>query len=193
MVFFGGVGHCWSLLPPLLYQAKQSAKLRQFSIHCVDYTGWMNSGDDFPDGAPVGSDASAPTQVTRRSSSAFGSPGTDSTVKRIDLNDVLIKHPGSTFVMRAAGDAMHGAGIADGDVLLVDRDVTAAHGAVVIAVVNGDLLCRRLEVTGAKPGRTPGQVRLVAADDATSPIDVGQSAELEVWGVVTTVIKSLTF
>jgi hypothetical protein len=40
--------------------------------------------------------------------------------------------------MRAAGNPMHGAGIDDGDVLLVDRAVTAAHGAVVIAVVEGD-------------------------------------------------------
>jgi len=149
--------------------------------------------DDFSDGAPVGRDAAAPAPAARRTSNAFGSPGTDSTVKRIDLNDALIKHPDATFVMRAAGDAMHGAGIADGDVLLVDRAVTAAHGAIVIAVVAGELLCRQLEVIGAKPGRAPGQARLIAADDATSPIDVGPATQLEVWGVVTTVIKSLSF
>jgi DNA polymerase V len=148
--------------------------------------------DDFSDGAPVGRDASAPAPAARRTSSAFGSPGTDSTVKRIDLNDALIKHPDATFVMRAAGGAMHGAGIDDGDVLLVDRAVTAAHGAIVIAVVDGELLCRRLEVVGAKSGRAVGQARLLAADSATSPVDVGQE-QLEVWGVVTTVIKSLTF
>jgi len=149
--------------------------------------------DDFSDGAPVGRDAAAPAPAARRTSNAFGSPGTDSTVKRIDLNDALIKHPDATFVMRAAGDAMHRAGIADGDVLLVDRAVTAAHGAIVIAVVAGELLCRQLEVIGAKPGRSPGQARLIAADDATSPIDVGPATQLEVWGVVTTVIKSLSF
>lgn len=148
--------------------------------------------DEFSDGVPVGRDTSAPGPVARRTSSAFGSPGTDSTVKRIDLNDALIKHPDATFVMRAAGSAMHGAGIDDGDVLLVDRAITASHGAVVIAVVDGELLCRRLEVSGAKPGRAVGEARLVAADSATSPIEVGQG-QLEVWGVVTTVIKSLTF
>ena len=136
----------------------------------------------------------APAPATRRTSNAFGSPGTDSTVKRIDLNDALIKHPDATFVMRAAGDAMHGAGIADGDVLLVDRAVNAAaprrHRHRRVA---GELLCRRLEVIGAKPGRSPGQARLIAADDATSPIDVGPATQLEVWGVVTTVIKSLSF
>ena len=95
--------------------------------------------------------------------------------------------------MRAAGGAMHGVGIDDGDVLLVDRAITAVHGAIVIAVVDGELLCRRLETSGARAGRATGQARLVAADDATLPIDFGQAVPLEVWGVVTTVIKSLTF
>ena len=157
----------------------------------------MTSCDDFTDGAPVGRDGATPAPARHRTSNAFGSPGTDSTVKRIDLNDALIKHPDATFVMRAAGDAMDRAGIADGDVLLVDRALTATHGTVVIAVVDGELLCRRLELAVAKPGtaaggRAPQRVRLVAADDLTAPIDLGQAAPLEVWGVVTTVIKSLT-
>ena len=121
---------------------------------------------------------------------SFGAPGTDSTVRRIDLNDTLIRHPDATFVMRAAGAAMHGAGIADGDVLLVDRAITAAHGAVVIAVVEGELLCRRLE---RAPGRLSANaaMRLVAADDVTAPIALTAETPLEVWGVVTTVIKTL--
>ena len=156
----------------------------------------MTSRDDFADGAPVGRDGAAPVPAAHRTSNAFGSPGTDSTVKRIDLNDALIKHPDATFVMRATGDAMHGAAISDGDVLLVDRAITATHGAVVIAVVDGELLCRRLEVASAKAGHSASaharqRVRLVAADEMTAPIDLGPAAPLEVWGVVTTIIKSL--
>ena len=157
----------------------------------------MTSRSNFTDGAPVGRDGAAPAPAAHRTSNAFGSPGTDSTVKRIDLNDALIEHPDATFVMRAAGDAMHGAGICDGDVLLVDRAITATHGTIVIAIVDGELLCRRLEVAGAKscPGandRAQQRACLVAADDVTAPIDLGEAAPLEVWGVVTTVIKSLT-
>ena len=162
-----------------------------------NYTGCMSSPVDFDDGAPVGRDSSATAPAARSTSNAFGSPGTDSTVKRIDLNDALIKHPDATFVMRAAGDAMHGAGIADGDVLLVDRAITATHGSIVIAAVDGELLCRRLEVASAKAGQSASghgqqRVRLVAADEVTAPIDLGHAAPLEVWGVVTTIIKSLT-
>jgi DNA polymerase V len=87
--------------------------------------------DVFADGSPVGADpatqASRPREPT--ASSGFGSPGSDFTVKLIDLNDALIRHPQATFVMRAAGDAMGDAGIWDGDVLLVDRAVTPATTA----------------------------------------------------------------
>lgn len=136
------------------------------------------------------SDASAPRPPVRRTSNAFGSPGADATVRRLDLNDAFIRHPDATFLMRAAGAEMHDAGIDDGDVLLVDRSLTARHGAVIIAIVDGDLRCRRLV---QPPGRraAPGAVRLVAADPAVPPILVTDEAPLEVWGVVTTVIKSL--
>ena len=148
----------------------------------------MDRPDDFADGAPVGRDGPAAPTV-RRTSNAFGTPGTDSTVRRHDLNDVFIRHQDATFMMRAAGDDMHGAGIGDGDTLLVDRALTAQHGNVVIAVVDGELRCRRLERAGAGRGRR-ASVRLVA-DAPVAPIEIGEDMPLEVWGVVTTVIKSL--
>lgn len=158
-------------------------------VHGVPaYTAGMDSPDDFADGAPVGRDGPAAPTV-RRTSSAFGTPGIDSTVRRHDLNDVFIRHQDATFMMRAAGSQMHGAGIDDGDTLLVDRALTARHGSVVIAVVDGELRCRRLERASAGRGRR-ASVRLVA-DAPTAPIEVSEDAPLEVWGVVTTVIKSL--
>ncbi|MEP6502916.1 MAG: translesion error-prone DNA polymerase V autoproteolytic subunit [Betaproteobacteria bacterium] len=152
----------------------------------------MPSQPDIEDGARAGKEQGAGEPAPLRTSNAFGSPGTDSTVRRIDLNDAFIRHADATFVMRAAGEAMQGAGIADGDVLLVDRAITAAHGAVVIAVVDGELICRRLDLEG--PTRA-GQraARLVAADASTAPIAITAEAPLEVWGVVTTVIKTLPF
>src|SRR5271167_2265955 len=51
----------------------------------------MNSPDDFANGAPVGNGGGAATPTVRRTSNAFGSPGTDSTVRRIDLNELLVQ------------------------------------------------------------------------------------------------------
>lgn len=149
----------------------------------------MNSPDDFANGAPAGSSGPAMPAV-RRTSNAFGSPGTDSTVRRIDLNEQLIRHPDATFLMRAAGHDMRGAGIADGDVLLVDRALAARHGSVVIAVVEGELVCRRLEQPQGGRDRAPGG-RLVADGSAVAPVVISAETPLEVWGVVTNVIKSL--
>jgi DNA polymerase V len=143
------------------------------------------SRDTLPDGAAVGSDRFNDRAPRKRMASAgFGSPGEDVTVRRIDLNEALIRHPQSTFVMRAAGGAMAGAGISDGDVLLVDRAVKAEHGHAVIAAVDGELLCRRLHTRGER-------AKLEAASPGHDDIIPGDGVPLEIWGVVTTAIKSL--
>lgn len=85
---------------------------------------------------------------------------------------------------------MAGAGIGDGDVLIVDRSLTAGHGAVVIAVVDGEMLCRRLDLQA--PRRTGRRApRLIAADEVTAAIEITAETPLEVWGVVTNAIKNL--
>jgi DNA polymerase V len=146
--------------------------------------GGMDS--DFPDGARVGADPAAAAMRPREptASSGFGSPGSDFTVRRIDLNDALIRHPQATFVMRASGEAMAGAGIGNGDVLLVDRGVTPQHGHLVIAKVDGELLCRRLV-------KQAGVIALETAKTPVQRVVCNEAQPLEVWGVVTTVIRQL--
>lgn len=147
----------------------------------------MSSDESSTDGARIQRErASVPS--SRRTSNAFGSPGTDSTVKRLDLHDLLIKHPDATFQMRASGHSMTEAGIDDGDLLLVDRALTASNGNVVIAAVDGELVCRKLQVIGS--GRTGSDVRLVA-NEGTASIAITGEQPLDVWGVVTAVIKQL--
>ena len=67
----------------------------------------------------------------------FPSPADDYVESRIDLNDVLIRHPSSTFFLRVSGDSMRGAGILDGDLLVVDRAIEPRSGRVVVAVLEG--------------------------------------------------------
>ena len=114
---------------------------------------------------------------------SFGSPAQDSGVNRLDLNDVLIRHPQATFLMRVAGEAMREAGIDAGDLVLVDRSVEPQHGHVVIAVVDDAFVCRRLIRHGG--------LCLRAGDPAIADIVPREGEELQVWGVVTTVIKQL--
>lgn len=114
----------------------------------------------------------------------FGSPSNDSGVTRLDLNDILIKHPQASFLMRVAGDSMRDAGIGDGDLVLIDRAVAPLHGHVVIAVVEHEFVCRRLL-------SRQGPLRLQAADPAVADIVPVDGEGFQIWGVVTTAIKSL--
>jgi DNA polymerase V len=112
--------------------------------------------------------------------SGFPSPARDYFDGGIDLNRHLIRDRTSTFVMRVAGGSMAGAGIADGDEVIVDRALTPRNGSVVVAVVEGELLIRRIFMNdGATSLAT--QPTLVP-----SPEDMDEVAgEVTIWGVVT--------
>src|SRR5689334_21942844 len=66
----------------------------------------------------------------------FPSPAEDWIEKRVELTDLLIPHPASTFFVRVSGDSMIGAAILDGDILIVDRAREARHNSIVIAVLD---------------------------------------------------------
>jgi DNA polymerase V len=106
----------------------------------------------------------------------FPSPADDHLEGALDLGAHLVRRPASTFFVRAAGDSMTGAGIHDGDLLVVDRSVQAQHGDVVIAVVEGELTVKRLEQADGRwwlAPANPGFPRMPVGDDG-----------LTVWGVV---------
>jgi DNA polymerase V len=113
----------------------------------------------------------------------FPSPASDYCERKLDLNELCIQHPAATYFVRAQGDSMIEAGIFPGDVLVVDRSLAAAHGDIVIVSVNGELTVKRLE--------TKPTMRLVPMNSLYSPIEVPEDADLEVFGVATTVIHSL--
>jgi DNA polymerase V len=57
----------------------------------------------------------------------FPSPAEDFH-ETLDLVAHIVRHPAATFFMRVAGDSMTGAGIFDGDLLVIDRSIEAASG-----------------------------------------------------------------
>jgi DNA polymerase V len=109
----------------------------------------------------------------------FTAAADDYMERGIDLNEQLIRNKPSTYFMRVSGNAMIGAGIQDGDVVIVDRSVKAINGKVVIVTLNGEMLIRRLE-------KTLNKIRLLPETNKLSPIDVDLSgADFSIWGVVT--------
>ena len=67
----------------------------------------------------------------------FPSPAQDYIEQRLDLNDLLVQRPSATYFVRASGDSMTEGGISDGDMLVVDSSLTAGHGDIVVAAVDG--------------------------------------------------------
>ena len=107
----------------------------------------------------------------------FPSPADDYVEQRISLDEHLIRHRESTFFMRVAGDSMRGLGIFDGDLLVVDRALPAAHGCVVIAVLDGEFTVKQLLHT------PDGQV-LRAAHPGYPDILIKPEQDFSIWGVV---------
>lgn len=114
----------------------------------------------------------------------FGAAADDYAERGIDLNEQLVRNKPATFFMRVRGDAMIGAGIHDGDVVIVDRSIRASSGKVVIATLNGEMLIRRLQQDFKR-------VRLVPETPKLAAIDIDPFAEFSIWGVVTYVIHAL--
>ena len=114
----------------------------------------------------------------------FPSPAEDYVEGSLDLNEHLIEHREATFFVRVKGQSMTGAGIADGDLLVVDRSLEAGDGDIVVAVVDGELTVKRL-------WRRGGRVRLLAENPAYAPIDLKDGQELAVWGVVTSIVRRM--
>lgn len=114
----------------------------------------------------------------------FPSPAQDYMENSIDLNHDLVRHPESTFYARVEGDSMNGAGVFEGDLLVVDKAVQPATGDMAVCVLNGEFTVKFVDVG-------PAGVRLRPANDAYEPIRVEEGDSFEVWGVVTYVIHKV--
>ncbi|MBA3824188.1 MAG: translesion error-prone DNA polymerase V autoproteolytic subunit [Ktedonobacterales bacterium] len=111
----------------------------------------------------------------------FPNPTSDHSESSLDLHRYAMRHPEATFFWTADGDAMQGAGIFHGDILVVDRLVEARLGDVVVAWVGQDYLVRRL-------GTSDSHVALLPEHPDFVTIVFAEAEECEVWGVVTYVL-----
>lgn len=108
----------------------------------------------------------------------FPSPAEDYQEEGLDFNKYLVKHPAATFCVRVSGPSMTGAGIFPGDILVVDRSISARPGHIVVAAVNGDFTVKYLQKEGSA-------FFLKAAHPDYPPLAMAGEEELFIWGVVT--------
>ena len=138
--------------------------------------------ENFYYSAYTGSKNFTQNNIETANATGFGAAADDYAERGIDLNEQLIKNKPATFFMRVNSDAMTGYGIHLGDVIIVDRSLEAKNGKIVIAVVDGELLIRKVEITETK-------TLLLCANKKLTAIDVTNN--LKLWGVVTYVIHNV--
>lgn len=114
----------------------------------------------------------------------FPSPADDFIEQKLNLHEYLVRNESATFFVRAHGDSMIGAGIHNGDILIVDRSLPAEHNRIVIAALDGELTVKRLT-------RRQGKVLLAAANPDYPDFDITHSEYIHIWGVVVYAIHKL--
>ncbi|GAX62893.1 SOS-response transcriptional repressor [Candidatus Scalindua japonica] len=117
-------------------------------------------------------------------SAGFPSPADDYIDKHIDLNEYIIKHPAATFFVRVKGNSMEDSGISSGDLVVVDRALVPADNTIVVALLNGEFVLKRVKVNGRN-------LSLVPANPSYEPIEITEEMDFQVWGVVTYCIKEI--
>ncbi len=112
----------------------------------------------------------------------FPSPVEDRIERRLDLNDLVVKHPEATFFARVEGDSMKDDCIEDGDLVVVDKAVRPYDGCLAVAFLDGEFTLKRLRMHD-------GKVSLVPANGHYPTIEVTSDNEFAVWGVVEWIVK----
>lgn len=100
--------------------------------------------------------------------------------EKVDLNELLIKEPNSTYFMRVDKSSAVNNEIVPGSLLIVDRDKDPENMDIVVAIMNGELFVSRIKINnkGIRLERLNGEI-------------VKNGPDFEVWGVVTYSIKSI--
>lgn len=130
-------------------------------------------------------DNNSPVEIPLAESSVhagFPSPADDFLEGQLDLNHLVVKHPEATFFARVEGDSMKDEGIAEGDILVVDKSIEPYNGCLAVAFVDGEFTLKRVKME-------PEKILLVPANPKYKIIEISPDSEFAVWGVVNYIVK----
>jgi DNA polymerase V len=114
----------------------------------------------------------------------FPSPAEDFMEPTLDLNRYVIKNPASTFYARIVGDSMEGAGISDGDIVVIDKSLEPKNGNIAVCFIDGEFTLKRILLD-------KDHLWLQPANPKFKPIEITEENHFVVWGIVTYIIKEL--
>jgi DNA polymerase V len=116
-------------------------------------------------------------------SAGFPSPCDDHIAKRLNIHDYLVGQEDATYLVTVIGWSMRDAGLLPKDVIIVDRSKNAKVGNIIMAMIDGEFTIKQLAL-----GENGNPVLLPANPDF-KPIEITESMDFEIWGVVTGSIR----
>ena len=117
-------------------------------------------------------------------SAGFPSPADDFKEVRISLDKELVKNKEATFYAKVSGDSMVGAGLDDGDLLVIDRSLNPENGKIAICFIDGDFTVKRIK-------KEKDKFYLMPENKKYKAIELNEDNELIIWGIVEYVIKKV--
>ena len=117
-------------------------------------------------------------------SAGFPSPADDFKELRISIDQEVVRNEEATFYARVSGQSMQGAGLDDGDLLVIDRSLEPQHDKIAVCYIDGEFTVKRLKV--AAEG-----IFLMPENPNYKRIKMNEENELIIWGIVTYVVKKL--
>lgn len=115
----------------------------------------------------------------------FPSPAQDYIGDSLDFNKDIIHHPAATFYGRVKGDSMIDAGIDEGDIIVIDRSLEPQNGDIVVACIDGEFTIKYIDLSR----QDEGLLVLKPANKHYQPIELRESDNFMIWGVVAWTIK----
>ena len=115
----------------------------------------------------------------------FPSPAEDFLEPGLNLNEYLIQNSAATFCVKVKGDSMVGSRITTGDILIVDRSLSPQNQNVILAILNGNFIVKKLLISN-------NDFYLLSDNKYANQIKINSEMEFYVWGVVTYVIHKLS-
>ena len=116
----------------------------------------------------------------------FPSPAQDYMDQTLDFNKEIIQHPAANFYAKVVGVSMIGAGIDEGDIVIIDRSLEPHHNDIVVAYINGEFSMKYLDLSE----KDSGVIWLRPGNPKFPSFKITPDDEFTIWGVVAKVIKS---
>ncbi len=116
-------------------------------------------------------------------SAGFPSPADDFKENRISLDTELVGDTEATFYARVNGNSMEGAGMYDGDLLVIDRSIEPYDGCIAVCYLEGEFTVKRVK-------KEKNRVTLMPENPNYKPIVIEGETILLIWGIVTYSIKN---